>query len=244
MFKRNIITAVRSLRKDLPYTIANLVGLTIGITCCLLILSFVKYELSFDQFHTKKDRLYRVNYDVLMGGNQTVSPSVPVFVGLELKKRFPEIEDVTRFTPEWVARTIRHGNILFDESNFYYADSNFFKTFDFKSAIGNLQTALDKPNTIVITKSIAKKYFGNTNPIGEVLLFNNKKTYTVSAVAEDVPANSHFSFDFVTSFYSVEGFDSLESKPEWNNTNYTTFLLLKPNTNVDALYKKIDAWAN
>ncbi len=244
MFKRNILIAFRSLKKDLSYTITNLVGLTIGITCCLLIFSFVKYELSFDQFHTKKDRIYRVNYDVLMGGNQTISPSVPVFVAPELKKRFPEIEDATRFSPEWVARTIRHGNVLFDEKNFCYADPNFFKVFDFKAASGNLQTALSKPNTVVITKSIATKYFGNSNPIGQVILFNNNKEFIVSAVAENIPSNSHFSFDFLTSFYSVQGFDSLESQQSWNNPNYTTFLLLKPQTNVDALYKKIDAWVN
>ncbi|HYJ65025.1 MAG TPA: ABC transporter permease [Parafilimonas sp.] len=244
MFKRNILTAFRSLKKDLSYTITNLVGLTIGISCCLLIFSFVKYELSFDQFHTKKDRIYRVNYDVLMGGNQTISPSVPVFVAPELKKRFPEIEDATRFSPEWVARTIRHGNVLFDEKNFCYADPNFFKVFDFKAASGNLQTALSKPNTVVITKSIATKYFGNSNPIGQIILFNNNKEFVVSAVAENIPSNSHFSFDFLTSFYSVNGFDSLESQQSWNNPNYTTFLLLKPQTNVDALYKKIDAWVN
>ena len=244
MFKRNIITAFRSLKKDLPYTITNLAGLTIGITCCLMILSFVKYELSFDQFHTKKDRIYRVNYDVVMGGNQTVSPSVPVFVAPELKKKFPEIEDVTRFSPEWVARTIRHGNVLFDENNFCYADSNFFKIFDFKAVNGNLQTALNKPNTVVITKSIATKYFGKSNAIGQVLLFNNKKEFVVSAVAEDIPSNSHFSFDFLTSFYSTQGFDSLESQQSWNNPNYTTYLLLKPHTNIDALYKKIDVWVN
>ena len=244
MFKRNILTAFRSLKKDLSYTITNLVGLAIGITCCMLILSFVKYELSFDQFHTKKDRIYRVNYDILMGGNQTVSPSVPVFVAPELKKKFPEIEDATRFSPEWTARTIRHGNILFDEKNFCYADSNFFKIFDFKAATGNLQTALNKPNTVVITKSIATKYFGKSNPIGQVLMFNNKKAFTVSAVAEDIPSNSHFSFDFLTSFYSTQGFDSLEKQQSWNNPNYTTFLLLKPHTNINALYKKIDAWVN
>jgi putative ABC transport system permease protein len=88
MFTKNIRIAFRSLKKDLPYTITNLTGLSIGITCCLLILSFVKYELSFDQFHTKKDRIYRVNYDVLMGGNQSVSPSVPVFVAPSLRKNF------------------------------------------------------------------------------------------------------------------------------------------------------------
>ena len=244
MFKRNILTAFRSLKKDLSYTITNLVGLAIGITCCMLILSFVKYELSFDQFHTKKDRIYRVNYDILMGGNQTVSPSVPVFVAPELKKKFPEIEDATRFSPEWTARTIRHGNILFDEKNFCYADSNFFKIFDFKAATGNLQTAPNRPNTVVITKSIATKYFGKSNPIGQVLMFNNKKAFTVSAVAENIPSNSHFSFDFLTSFYSTQGFDSLETQQSWNNPNYTTFLLLKPHTNINALYKKIDAWVN
>ena len=133
MFKKNIIIAFRSLKKDLSYTVTNLAGLAIGITCCLLILSFVKYELSFDGFHTKKDRIYRINYDVLMGGNETVSPSVPVFVGPELKQKFPEIEDVTRFLPEWSPGTIRHGNVFFDEKGFCYADPNFFKVLDFKA---------------------------------------------------------------------------------------------------------------
>ncbi|HYK43721.1 MAG TPA: ABC transporter permease, partial [Parafilimonas sp.] len=244
MFRRNIVTAFRSLKKDLRYSVTNLAGLSIGITCCILILSFVKYELSFDQFHSKKDRIYRVNYDVLMGGNETISPSVPVFVAPQLESKFPEIEDAVRFSTEWVPRTIRHGNVLFDESNFCYADPGFFKVFDFKAAEGDLQTALNKPNTVIITKSIATKYFGKSDPTGQVLVFNNKKEFVVSAVAEDVPSNSHFSFDFLTSFYSVDGFDSLEAQQSWNNPNYTTFLLLKPNTNVDALTKKIDGWVN
>ena len=89
MFRKNLLIAFRSLKKDLPYTITNVAGLAIGITCCLLIMSFVKYELSFDQFHTKKDRIYRINYDVLMGGNETVSPSVPVFVGPAAETKIP-----------------------------------------------------------------------------------------------------------------------------------------------------------
>ena len=244
MFRKNIIIAFRSLKKDLPYTITNVAGLAIGITCCLLIMSFVKYELSFDQFHIKKDRIYRINYDVLMGGNETVSPSVPVFVGPALKQKFPEIEDATRFMPEWSSRTIRRGNVFFDEKGFCYADPNFFKVLDFKPINGNLQTALDKPNTVVITKEMAKKYFGNTNPIGQTLLFNNKKDYVVTAVMENVPFNSHFTFDFLASFYSIPDFDSLETKQQWNNPNYTTFLLLKPGTNVTSLSKKIEEWVN
>ena len=244
MFRKNLFIAFRSLKKDLPYTISNLTGLTIGITCCLLILFFVTYELSFDQFHRKKDNIYRVNYDVLMGGNQSISPSVPVFVGPAIKNKFPEVEAVTRFMPEWYPKTIRHENVFADEKGFCYADENFFKVFDFKQAAGNLQTALNKPNTVVITRSIATKYFGDADPLGQVLLFNNKKPLQVTAVIEDVPPNSHFSFDLLTSFHSIEGFDSAQTQEAWNNPNYSTFLLLKPATNVDALSKKIEAWVN
>lgn len=244
MIKNYLLIALKNFRKQKWFSLINILGLTIGITCCLLILSFVKYETSFDQFHTKKDRIYRVNYDVLMGGNQTISPSVPVFVGPVLKRKFPEIEDVTRFSPEWSARTIRHGNVFFDEKGFCYADSNFFKVLDFKPIEGDLKTALDRPNTLVITKDIATKYFGKSDPIGQTLLFNNKKEFEVAAVIENVPSNSHFRFDFLTSFYSIQGFDSLEKKEAWGNPNYTTFLLLKPKTDVVALSKKIDEWVN
>jgi putative ABC transport system permease protein len=243
MFRRNLIIALRSLRKDLPYTITNIFGLSIGITCCLLILSFVKYELSFDSFHSKKDRIHRVNYDVTMGGSQTISPSVPVFVGPTLKSKFPEVEEATRFLPEWSLGAIRRGDVLFDEK-ICYADSNFFKVFDFESVEGNLQTALNKPNTLVITKDMAKKYFGSEDPIGQTLLFDNKKELTVAAVMENVPPNSHFSFGFLTSLYSIKGTDSLETQVVWNNPNYSTYLLLKPQTNIDVLYKKIDDWVN
>lgn len=244
MFKKNLFIAFRSLKKDLPYSVTNVVGLSIGITCCLLILSFVKYELSFDSFNKKKDRIYRVNYDVAKGGAQIVSPSVPVFVGPVLKSKFPEVEAATRFSPEWSSSTIRHDNVLFDEKNFCYADPNFFNVFDFKPVSGNLQTALDKPNTVVITEAMAQKYFGKSDPVGQTLLFNNKKQFVVAAVMENVPGNSHFTFDFLTSFYSISGFDSLEKKVYWNNPNYSTFLLVKPNTHVEGLYKKIDAWVN
>jgi putative ABC transport system permease protein len=243
MFRRNLIIAFRSLRKNLLYTVTNILGLSIGITCCLLILSFVKYELSFDGFNSKKDRIHRVNYDVTMGGSQTISPSVPVFVGPSLKSKFPEVEDVTRFLPQWSFGAIRHGDVLFDEK-ICYADSSFFKVFDFKSVEGSLQTALNKLNTLVITKDMAKKYFGSKDPIGQTLLFNNKKEFVVAAVMEDVPSNSHFSFDFLTSLYSIEGIDSLETQVVWNNPNYSTYLLSRPGTNVAVLSKKIDNWVN
>ena len=244
MFLKNFKVAFRSLKKSPFYAITNITGLAIGITCCLLILSFVKFELSFDQFHTKKDRIYRVNYDVLMGGSQTISPSVPVFVSPELKKRFPELEDATRFSPEWSSITIRHDNVYFDEKGFCYADPNFFEVFDFKVVSGDLHNALRKPNTVVITDDIARKYFGKKDPIGQHLLYNNKKEFIVTAVIENIPGNSHFNFNFLTSFYSNPGFGSLETDITWNNPNYATYLLLRPGVSLTSLSDKIEAWVN
>ena len=244
MFKNNIWIAWRSLKKDLSFSIINLAGLVIGITCCLLILSFVLYELSFDGFHSKKDRIYRVNYDVLMGGNQVISPSVPVFVGPELKKKFPEIEEACRFLTMWSPPSVSHGTAIFDEKKFCYADPAFFKIFDFKPIAGDVETALSNPNMLVITKDMAKKYFGAADPIGQPLLLNNKKEYVVKAVVENVPPNSHLSFDFIMSFQNIEGFRDMEAKVEWNNPNYTTFLLLKPGINARILSGKIESWVN
>lgn len=241
---RNVLIAFRSLKRDGTSAAINLAGLIIGVTSCLLIFSFVTYELSFDGFHRKKERIYRINYDVLMGGSQVVSPAVPVFVGPVLKSKFPEIEDATRFLPLYSPVTMRQGGKMFDEPGFAYADPNFFNTFDFKPISGNLTTALKEPNTIVISQATAKKYFGDHNPIGKTLSFANQKQFTVAAVMENVPANSHFRFDMLTSLYSMEGFDSTQLQQEWNNPNYATFLVLKPGTSIAALSKKIENWVN
>jgi putative ABC transport system permease protein len=244
MFKNNIRIAWRFLKKDLSFSIINLTGLAIGITCCMLILSFVLFEWSFDGFHSKKDRIYRVNYDVLMGGNQIISPSVPVFVAPELKKRFPEIEEVCRFSPVWGTVTLSCGNVVFDEKNFCNADPAFFKIFDFKTSAGDPIAALSNPNMLVITKDMAKKYFGTADPIGQTLFLNNKNGYVVKAVIENVPSNSHLSFDFIASFNNIPNFSDMQSKVEWNNPNYTTFLLLKPGVHTKTVADKIETWVN
>lgn len=244
MFVNYLKFAWRNILSNKGFSALNLAGLVIGLSSCLLIVLYVCHERSYDRFHTKKDRIYRVNYDVLMGGTQVVSPSVPVFVGPYLKSHFPEVEDVTRFSNEWRPRTMRYRERMFDESGFCYADPNFFQILDFKAVQGDLKTALNRPNTLVITEKMAQKYFGTASPIGERLNFNNKKDYEVVAVVEDIPANSHFSFQFLTSHYSIADFASLESKEEWNNPEYATWLLLKPGADPDALAGKIENWVN
>src|SRR5258706_9510275 len=214
MFKNYFITSVRNILRHPVYFFINLIGLAIGITCCTLIMLFVRHELSYDQFHTKKDRIYRVNYDVIMAGKQIVSPSVPVFVGPHLKRLFPEVEEASRFMDSFSPRTIRYETKMFDENNFAWADSNFFKVLDFEVIRGNLKTALSRPGTLVITESAARKYFGDVDPVGKSLTSNNNREYEVTAVIKNVPDNSHFTFDFVTSMYSIVG---LNESVEWNN---------------------------
>lgn len=244
MIQNYLKFALRNLLRHKGFTAINLTGLVIGLSACLLLVLYVSHELGFDRFHAKKDRIYRINYDVLMGGTTAISPSVPVFVGPVLKEKFSEIEDATRFSSEWRPRTIRYGDIMFDEPGFCYADPNFFNILDFKAVRGDLKTALSRPNTLVITETMARKYFGDQDPIGRVLNFNNKKDFEVVAVMEDVPADSHFSFNFLTSHYSIEDFAASERLEQWNNPEYTTWLLLAPGADPAALAAKIENWVN
>lgn len=241
MLKNYITTALRAVQRNPIYFLINLTGLTVGITCALLIMLFVNHERSYDQFHDNKDRLYRINYDMVMGGNQTISPSVPIFVAPYLKRLFPEIEDATRFRLTYNPVSIRsQGDRMFEENKFAYADSNFFKLLNFKAIQGNLATALNRPKTLVISSSMAKKYFGDQDPVGQSLIVGSNTPYEVTAVMEDIPDNSHFTFDLVTSIYTMEDVD--EQSIHWNNPEYTTFILLKNNVDLANLKTKINDW--
>ena len=242
MVRNYIITALRNIQRKLIYFIINLAGLSIGITCCLLIMVFIHHEISYDQFHTKKDRLYRVNYDIVMGGNEIISPSVPVFVGPYLKRSFPEVENVTRFENAYAPRTLSYGDKIFEEKRFAWVDPDFFKLLSFEKLKGDLGSALSRPKTLVITSSTAKKYFGEEDPIGKTLTDANQIAYEITAVIEDVPSMSHFTFDILTSIYSQEGID--DETVQWNNPNYTTFVLLKPGADIHALQSKVNDWVN
>lgn len=241
MLLKSLHMAVRQSQRHPFYFGLNLLGLTIGIACCLLIYQYVQFELSFDRFHDKADRIYRVNYDVTMAGAQTISPSVPVFVAPHLKSNFPEIESAVRLLDTFGERTIAYGDKVFDEASFAWADPEIFSVFSFRPLQGDLTTALTRPGTLVITESMAKKYFGDEDPIGKTILYNNVRPLEITAVMEDIPANSHFSFGFLASFLTL---GEQDQSVQWNNPNYATFLLLKPGADVPALADKIEKWVN
>ncbi len=241
MIRNYLYLFLRILQRHPFYFAVNLAGLTIGISCCMIIMLFVNHEYSYDNFHSKAARIYRLNYNFTSGETQLLSPSVPVFVGPEVKRRFPEVEDATRLYKEWTARTIRVDDKIIDERGFCWADSNFFRFFDFKTKLGDVTKALSHPGLLIITESMAKKYFGDENPIGKLVNSNNNRDYEVAAVIEDIPANSHFTFNFLTSLYSIKNLDESIS---WNNPNYTTFILLKEGSSLTGLSAKIEDWVN
>jgi putative ABC transport system permease protein len=243
MLKNYILTAFRNILRNPVYFTINITGLGLGLVCCMLIVIFISHEVSFDQFHANKDRIYRVDYNYVAGESRSISPSVPVFVGPYIRKNFPEVEDQARFLQAYGPRVIAYKDRIFEESKFAWVDSTFFNILDFKSIHGDLSKAISKPGTIVITESAAKKYFESADEaVGKVLLYNNKDNYEVTAVIEDVPSNSHFTFDFLVSIYNIKNLG--EETISWNNPNYTTFILLKPNASATNLQKKINDWVN
>ncbi|HUR11346.1 MAG TPA: ABC transporter permease [Flavitalea sp.] len=234
---RNYFTiAIRYLQKNKLYTIVNVVGLAIGVASCILIALYVSHEMSYDRFHVNADRIARVTWEYSFEGNPNKVALTGTKVGPEFKRKFPEIESYVR-TMKY-PRVIAYGNKMFDEANFLYADSAFFTVFSFPLISGDRATVLDGPDKLVITKSMATKYFGNTAPVGQTVKVGTKN-FLITGVAEDGPDNSQLKFDFVASFTSLNA-----SKTEkWNEANYITYFLLGSGKQLNSVQEKINGYS-
>lgn len=237
MFRNYFKTAFRNLWKNRSFTAINLLGLTIGITCCLLIGLYIQHELSYDNFQEKRERTVRVIMEYSFGnktsmGNYTSTKVAPAF-----KKNFPEVEAGVRMFQG--RNVVKYQDKLFNESNLVYADSNFFQLFSFKLLQGNPQNALQGPNKVIVTVAAARKYFGNENPIGKVMGIGADATaYEVTGVTEDCPSNSQIKYDMLLSFSSL---GPAQEVTYWD-ANYTTYLLLKDKASIASLQSKIPAF--
>lgn len=206
MFRSYLLTAIRNIKKHKGYSFINISGLAIGIACCLMIIMYIQDEFSYDKFHEKVERIYRVDVGDVGEGVPTNANS-SFGVGPALAKDFADVEDFVRIRKmgRRVKIYIGYNEKKFYEEKFFFADSSFFNVFTFPLVEGDPATALKEPNSIVISESMAKKYFQNENPIGKQLETDpyNSGTmmyFTVTAVAKDVADNSHFHFDFLASF--------------------------------------------
>src|SRR5215213_8879541 len=191
MFKNYFKIAFRNLWKNKGYSAINIIGLAMGIATCLLITLYVLDELRFDRFNKKADRIYRINADIKFGGEEQKLAVAPDPMAFTLVKDYPEVENAVRFR-NYGPSLVKKGNENIKEERVIYADSTLFDVFTLPMIAGNPKKALSEPNAVVITESIARKYFKGTNVLGQVLRFDNKTDYKITGVIKDVPDNSHF----------------------------------------------------
>jgi putative ABC transport system permease protein len=231
MLKNYFRIAFRNLRKNKVFSIINIVGLAIGLTCFMLIAVFVHNELSYDKYPVEAKNIYRVMVSTVGNGNVAVYPDVDVAVGEGMKNALPEIKASTRISP--ASDFIKYNDKQFKEEHLAFADSNFLQMFSIPLIEGNGKTALVEPNSVVISKALAKKYFGGNEAIGKSLAIGIRgAVYKVTGVIDKVPDNSHFHFD---AFLSLSTFHITNAT--WSNLGYYTYLLL--NKNADP--KKLEA---
>jgi len=239
MIKNFLTIALRNLLKHKFYSFINITGLSVGITCCILILLYVKDELSYDTFNVKAKQTYRAVAKGMFGGNEFHAPQMPAPFAEAMINDYPEVLDATRIRRRG-SMIIRYdtpqGDIKsFKEREIAYADSNFFSVFTIPILQGDPAEVLKAPNTVVINKKIAEKYFGNDNPVGKTLKINDRDEYTVSGVFEKIPHNAHFEFDFLLSMKSLEESEN----GAWLSFNFHTYLILQEGADVSALNDKL-----
>lgn len=236
MFINYIKVAIRNIMKNKVYSFINILGLAVGIACCIAILLFVRDELSYDKFNINGNEIYRLCINVKVGNTEAHSPKSPPPMGAALLHDLPEVLGFTRIR-NFGYPVLRYKDKTFSEERFFDVDSTFFDIFTVKFLEGDPKVALTQPNNVVITESMAKKYFGNEDPMGKILNADRNTDWIVSGVVQDVPKNSHFHYDFLGSLTS-----SADSRStSWLSNNYYTYLLLRKGTNAEAFQKKINS---
>jgi putative ABC transport system permease protein len=235
MIKNLFLIAIRNFRKDKWYNLLNILGLTIGISFSLFLIFYIRDELNYDRYNKKADRIYRI-VSYIQERDKNTNWTITQFpLGPTLQKDFPEVEEAVRFAPR--ERTLfKNGNNNFYETKLYYADSNIFRVFTVNFVEGNSRDALNQPNSIVISKSLAEKYFGKNVPAVGKTLRTVYDLYKVTGVFEDLPRNSHLRYDMLISMSSLKN----NGGQNWGNFNYFTYVLLKPGAEARGLNKKLE----
>lgn len=249
MIKNFLLIAYRNLKKNKGYTLLNILGLSAGLTCFAFIAVWVKDELSYDRFNENADRIVRVVGKVTTEAESFDHTVTAVPMAKALREDFPEVQNTVRIDKN-DGIVIRHGAKQFFEDKILLTDPSFFDVFSYKLSEGDQKTALDEPYNIILTTSMAKKYFGNEDPLGKtlmILLYDSTRhgaLYKITGVIPDPPKNAHFSFNFLASFKTLEH-DEPESITEegWGSNGYYTYILLKDKNDITKLQSKLPAFA-
>ena len=230
MFKNYFRVAYRNLWKDKGFSSINIVGLAAGLATCLLIALFVTDELSYDKYNVKAERIYRLNSDLKLNDAGMNGITVPAPMGPVLQREFPQVEKCARLI-DTRDMLVKKGDETIMEHHSVFADSSLFEVLTLPMVAGDPTTALTQPLSMVISESMAKKYFPGANPMGKSLLTSNTTTYKITGVIKDMPAQSHVHFNFIKAMAEVK--DSRNT--EWLSNNYITYVLVKPGTTQKSL---------
>ncbi len=235
MLKNYLILAIRNVRRRPVYTLINIVGLAVGIGCCLLIMLYVHDELSYDRFHEHADRIVRFVEDQTIEDRVSQQATTYPALASALESAFPEIESIVRFLP-YPMLAIKSPAEKYQEDRFTFVDSTFLDVFSFTMLHGDETSALDSPFSLVLTESTAAKYFGDANPVGETLQLRDDEEsfeFTIRGVIEDPPATSHFAFSMLGSITSMRAFYPWALSPHnWYNPTLYTYGLVAPGTDL------------
>ena len=238
MLRNYFKIAIRNLARHKVISTINILGIAIGIACCLIITLYVQFETSYDRFHAKADRTFRVTMEYSADNTVNKVSVTGNKVLTAFKRDFPEVETGVRTYPS--TAIIQSGEKVFDEKSFTYADSTFFDVFSFPLLRGNPKDVLARPFTVVVSATTAKRYFGDEDPVGKTLKVNNEKEYEITGVVADCPANSQIKFDLLASYSSLRG-DRFDEEAWWD-ASYYTYLVLKTPESVHSLQAKIPAY--
>jgi len=243
MLKNYFTTALRILKRQKIYSFINITGLSLSLACCVLITLYIHFELGYDGFHDKADNIYRIIEIETESGKKQYSAATPAPLAPALSEEFPEIVRVVRiFHPSWIEKwRISYEDRTYFEEGVFFADPSILEVFTFPLVQGQQENALREPHSMIITKEMAQKYFGHSNPLGKVLSIHGVQT-EITGIAQNVPSNSHFRFKFLVSLAALENprFRNVAHNMlnNWRSHNFYSYLLLREGASSVELQKK------
>jgi len=229
MFIHYLKTTFRNLIRERGYSLINILGLAIGLAASIMIMLFLIHETSYDKFHKDANRTYRIAVNGRMSGDFFDVAVTPPPLGPAIKNSFPEVESSVRLWPRSQESLLTYNENNFYEEGLIFADSSFFQIFDFKPVEGSIRSALYEPFSVVLTESVAKKYFGDENPIDKIIRYNDSENFKVTAIIEDIPQNSHFDFKMLVSWSTIEKMNADFNLDSWGSLGYYTYIKLHEN---------------
>ncbi len=242
MFQNYLKMTFRNISRNKVYSALNIMGLALGLAACLFIFQYVSYEQSYDKFHVNHENLYRIRYMVYRNGELNIDCAAAVpRVGPFMKENMPEVREFARAFP--TSGIVEYENRVFREERMHFADPAFLKMFTYPMIAGNPETALTEPNSVVVTESTARKYFGDSDWLGKKIRVDQEHTAEITGVVEDVPNNSHFKFDFLISYETLNNLTRNDdgtsaSETAWGWYDFNSYVLLEPGVDIDDYNKR------